>query len=285
MAKAAATTSSAATATTSSSAEKATTGLADAGNDQAWGGAGDDELVGGDGKDRLYGEAGDDWLNGGDGADVMDGGSGGDVMIGGTGDDIYQIDTSADMVTEAIGEGTFDRAQTSVSYALAAGSEVEVLETSNSAGAQNLDLVGNEFGNIIVGNDGQNTIVGGLGLDTMTGRGGGDVFVWTSTAETRQAADQADVVMDFNRTAGDLLAVNPIDANQTVAGDQAFTFVGVVDFTSQQFTGAGQIGYFTTATDTYILLNTRVDAGPVDYEEATIRLAGVHTPDASWFVL
>jgi hypothetical protein len=44
------------------------------------------------------------------------------------------------------------------------------------------------------------------------------------------------------------------------------------------------MGYFTTATDTYILLNTEVDAG-VDYQDATIRVAGVHTVDASWFVL
>jgi hypothetical protein len=35
---------------------------------------------------------------------------------------------------------------------------------------------------------------------------------------------------------------------------------------------------------TYILLNTEVDAG-VDYQDATIRLAGAFTVDASWFVL
>jgi hypothetical protein len=64
-----------------------------------------------------------------------------------------------------------------------------------------------------------------------------------------------------------------------------FTFVGVVDVTQGgSFAGVGQIGYFTTTTDTYILLNTEVDAG-IDYQDATIRVAGVHTVDASWFVL
>jgi hypothetical protein len=63
-----------------------------------------------------------------------------------------------------------------------------------------------------------------------------------------------------------------------------FTFVGIVDVTQGgSFTAPGQIGYFTSATDTFILLNTEVDAG-VDYQDATIRVAGVHTVDASWFV-
>jgi hypothetical protein len=108
--------------------------------------------------------------------------------------------------------------------------------------------------------------------------------VWTSTNETRLAGQEADVVTDFNRAGGDLLSFNLIDANVAVAGDQAFTFVGIVDVTQGgSFTAPGQIGYFTTATDTFILLNTEVDAG-VDYQDATIRVAGVHTVDASWFV-
>ena len=246
------------------------------GNDVLKGFGGADTLVGGDGDDQLFGMDGDDTLNGADGADDM---------FGGIGNDLYLVDDVADAVTEAVGEGTLDRVLASATYTLTAGSEIEVLETLSPLGTAALDLVGNEFDNTINGNNGQNTIVGGLGLDVMTGNGGGDVFVWTSTADTALAGDQADVVTDFNRAAGDLIAVNPIDANETVGGDQAFTFVGIVDFAGSNFTGAGQIGFFTTATDTFILLNTRVDAGPVDFEEATIRIAGVHAVDASWFVL
>jgi hypothetical protein len=90
------------------------------------------------------------------------------------------------------------------------------------------------------------------------------------------ALAKADVVTDFNRAGGDLLAFNPIDANLTVGGNQAFTFIGTAAFTAP-----GQINYFTTATDTYILLNTDADAS----QDATIRVFGVHTVDASWFVL
>ena len=125
-----------------------------------------------------------------------------------------------------------------------------------------------------------------LGPDVLTGRGGGDVFVWTSTAESRLAGIEADVITDFDHAVGDLIAVNPIAADHDPGnGDTAFTFVGVIDFAGSNFTGAGQIGYFTTATDTYILLNTTVGGGPTDFQEATIRLTGVHAVDASWFVL
>jgi Ca2+-binding RTX toxin-like protein len=253
-----------------------------------YGYGGDDGLLGGNDNDTLFGMGGVDTLKGFGGADYLNGDFGADTMLGGSGDDTYLVDDAADVVTEysEIGEGTLDKVQTSATYALGAGSEVEVLETTFQAGTTALDLVGNEFDNTINGNDGVNTIVGGLGLDVMTGAGGGDVFVWTSTGETSLAGQEADVVMDFNRAGGDLLAFNPIDANATGGtNDDAFTFVGVVDVNAGgSFTAPGQIGYFTTATDTYILLNTEADAG-VDYQDATIRVAGVHMVDASWFVL
>jgi hypothetical protein len=92
--------------------------------------------------------------------------------------------------------------------------------------------------------------------------------------------------MDFNRASGDLLDFSLIDANATGGTDNdAFTFVGVVDVTQGgSFTAPGQIGYFTTGTDTYILLNTEVDAG-IDYQDATIHLVGGHLVDSSWFLL
>src|SRR5262245_40346234 len=238
------------------------------GADTLWGGDDDDGLYGMDGTDTLRGEDGNDWL---------DGGASADTMIGGLGSDTYIVDTPADIVTEAAGQGTMDRVKTSSTYSLAAGSEVEILETGDFSGLTVLDLVGNEFNNTIVGNAASNTIVGYMGQDFLTGGGAADVFVWTATAESALAGADADVIMDFNRALGDLIAVNPIDANTATGGDQAFTFVGTAGFT-----GAGQINYFTTATDTYILFNTNADTTA---QEMTIRVAGVHVVDASWFVL
>jgi Ca2+-binding RTX toxin-like protein len=253
----------------------------DGGRNQLDGKGGADILDGGDDVDWLWGRTGNDRLKGGGGADILDGGLDVDTMLGGKGNDIYRVDTSADVVIEAIDDG-YDTVRTFATYVLAAGSEVESLLAQGFA---DIDLVGNEFNNSIIGNDATNTIVGSPGadgggydgLDTMTGGGGGDVFVWTSTAETDVAGHEADVVTDFNRAQGDQLAVNPIDAIEG-GDDDAFSFIGVFD---GAFEAAGQIAYFTTATDTYVLLNTDADAT----QEMTIRLAGVHAIDAGWFAL
>ena len=100
-----------------------------AGNDRLSGGGGADILNGGDNDDIVEGDGGSDTLLGEGGADILDGGELNDIMIGGSGNDWYIVDNSADIVTEAIGGGTFDRVQTSATYVLAAGSEVELLET------------------------------------------------------------------------------------------------------------------------------------------------------------
>ena len=247
--------------------------------------------------DMLVGDGGANVIQAGGGNDSLGGLGGNDVLYGATGNDTYQVEDAGDVVIEYAGQG-FDRVGALVSYTLAPGAEVEVLEAGGGfSSLAGINLVGNEFNNTIIGNAGNNVIAGGLGQDvilggrgqdTLAGGAGGDVFVWTDIAETQPAGQLADVVMDFNRLEGDVLAVNQIDTDGNAAnGDQAFTFVGVVDFQTHFFTGPGQIGFFTTATDTFILLNTVVNPGPggIDFEEATIRLSGVHNIDASWFVL
>ena len=63
-------------------------------------------------------------------------------MFGGADNDRYVVDRSSDEVTEAVGEGTLDRVQTSATYSLQAGSEIEVLETTDRFGTTAIDLVG-----------------------------------------------------------------------------------------------------------------------------------------------
>jgi serralysin len=67
-----------------------------------------------------------------------------------------------------------------------------------------------------------------------------------------------------------------IDANETVAGNQDFTFID-----QAAFTAPGQINWFTNGTDTFIQLNTNADP-TVD---GVIQVLGVHTVGASWFSL
>ena len=237
---------------------------------------------------NLTGNEFKNWIIGNSGSNVLDGGAGGDNMLGWIGNDFYIVDNFNDVVTEYAGQGTLDRVQTSVTYSLTAGSEIEVLETTNPSGTALIDLTGNEFNNKIIGNNGNNVLNGGGGLDTLIGSIGADTFVWSAVKDTALAGDEADVVTDFNRPQGDVIDLRQIDADGNPGnGDTAFTFHGFVNFQNGFFTGAGQIGYFATATDTYILLNTVVNPGAngIDFEEATIHLFGAHTPDANWFAL
>jgi Ca2+-binding RTX toxin-like protein len=218
------------------------------GNDALKGFGGADSLHGGNGNDTLAGMDGSDVLRGDSGNDTLNGGAGSDIMLGGVGNDIYIVDAGTDSVGEAVGQG-FDRVQTSVSYGLAPGSEVEVLETTDSTAATAIDLIGNEYNNTITGNDGVNVIVGGLGIDTLRGNGGGDAFLWSSIDEVG-----SDDVVDYSSAQGDVLHFTGIDANETVADNQDFTFIGTAAFTAP-----GQINWFTNGTDTFIQLNTDAD--------------------------
>ena len=122
----------------------------------------------------------------------------------------------ADVVTEVTAQGN-DRVITDVSYALANGSEVEVLETFNPTFNSAINLTGNNINNTITGNAGSNIITGGFGVDTMTGRDGGDTFVWNALAETGSTATTADMITDFNRSANDRLDLSAIDADERTA--------------------------------------------------------------------
>jgi Ca2+-binding RTX toxin-like protein len=219
-------------------------GLNGTGND------GDNAIWGSDYDNLLNGGGGVDAIKGAGGADIIDGGTGADTMLGGEGYDIFIVDNAGDVVTEAIGEG-FDQVQTSVSYSLTAGSEVEVLYADPATTTAAINLIGNEFDNIVVGNDGINVIIGGLGVDTLRGNGGGDAFLWSSVGEV--GLNTPDIVTDFN-TAQDVLHFTNIDADETVAGSQDFTFIGPAAFTAP-----GQINWFSNGTDTFIQLNTNAD--------------------------
>ena len=239
-----------------------TGGLTGTGNDL------DNAIAGNEFDNRLNGGGGADTLKGLGGADILDGGTGADWMLGGEGFDIYIVDDAGDVVTEEIGEG-FDQVQTGVSYSLAAGSEVEVLYADPATTTTAINLTGNELDNILAGNDGINVIVGGLGLDTLWGHDGGDAFLWSSVDESGLLSP--DVVADYSSAQGDVLHFSNIDADETVAGDQNFTFIGPAAFTAP-----GQINWFSNGTDTIIQLNTNADPAA----DGVILLSGVPTGDA-----
>jgi Ca2+-binding RTX toxin-like protein len=115
------------------------------------------------------------------------------VIQGGKGNDTYHVNNAHDKVMEANGGG-FDKVMASVSYALSAGSHIEQLTTSNTAGKTAINLTGNEFGQTIAGNNGDNKINGGGGSDLLKGYGGHDAFVF----DTALGKYNIDRIADFN---------------------------------------------------------------------------------------
>jgi Ca2+-binding RTX toxin-like protein len=228
----------------------------------------DNVIVGNDYDNLLNGGGGADTIAGNNGADIIDGGTGADTMLGGQGFDIFIVDDANDLVLEYAGEG-FDQVQTTVSYSLAHGSEVEVLYADPATTTAAINLIGNELDNIVVGNDGINIIAGGLGVDTLRGNGSGDVFLWSSIGEA--GLSNPDIVADYSSAQGDVLHFTTIDADETVAGNQDFTFIGTAAFTAP-----GQINWFSNGTDTFIQLNTDADADA----EGMIQLSGVPSGDS-----
>jgi trimeric autotransporter adhesin len=111
------------------------------------------------------------------------GGGAADVLFGGAGNDLYYISNVDDRVIEAKNAG-IDTVLTSVSYAIAAGQEIEILSAQSTISTLPLELKGNELAQTIIGNSGPNILNGGGGSDILTGGAGADIFVFTSPIGT-----------------------------------------------------------------------------------------------------
>ncbi len=218
-------------------------------------------LSGLDGSDILRGADGADHLLGGAGDDTLDGGAGVDVMSGGLGNDLYIVNSAADVVDEAGGDGV-DSVSSSVTFTL--GTDVENLTLTGtvaingSGNGANNSLSGNSAINILSGFDGDDLLqgfggndqllggggndrlIGGTGNDRLTGGAGTDAFVFGT-------GQGNDVVVDFDFDAAggqDLLdisgfgvnagnfgaqvLVSQVGANTVIAiGTQTITLAGV----------------------------------------------------------
>jgi len=173
---------------------------------------GDDELIGTDQGDYIAGYGGNDTLNGGAGADTLEGGAGNDT---------YFVDNMDDRVLEAPGGG-YDTLWTSVSFAMAAGSEIEVIKAVANAVA--LSLTGNEFDNRIEGTSGNDTLDGHGGTDTLVGGAGDDLYIVDSALDAiwEEAGQGYDTVI---ASASFALGAN-VEVLKAAAGTLAISLVG-----------------------------------------------------------
>ena len=124
----------------------------------------------------LTGNGLNNQLIGNAGRNRLDGKSGADTMFGREGDDTYFVDNAGDRPTEYGGQGS-DIVYTSVSFTLAATTDVESLSTISWDSVDALNLTGNGLANTLIGNDGVNQLDGKSGADVMIGRGGNDKYL------------------------------------------------------------------------------------------------------------
>jgi len=118
----------------------------------------------------------------------------------------YIVSTASTVVLEGAGGVGQDVVKTSVSYALAAGSEIEVLRTTNDKGKTAIKLTGNDFGQTLIGNAASNVLEGKGGVDKLTGLAGKDTFVLSKDAVTNPG--NFDSITDY--AAGEVVDITQI---------------------------------------------------------------------------
>ena len=120
----------------------------------------------------------------------------------------YSVSSASTLVLEGSGGVGQDVVKTSVSFALAAGSEIEVLRTTNDKGKTALNLAGNDFSQTLVGNAGNNVLEGKGGADVLSGLGGKDTFVLSMDAVSNPGAAHIDKITDY--AAGEIVDITQI---------------------------------------------------------------------------
>ena len=185
---------------------------------------------------NLTGNASDNVLTGNDAANTLDGGLGNDTLIGGGGNDTYVVDTTGDVITEAVNGGT-DLVQVAINTAnltYALGANIENATLINTG---DFNLTGNASDNSLTGNDAANTLDGGLGNDTLIGGWGNDTYVVDSVGDVIIEAPFAGtdtVRVAINTAGGSYTAADNVE-NLTLISTVAFNLVG--NGTSNVLTG------------------------------------------------
>lgn len=212
-------------------------------------------VKGGRGNDTITGSAGDD---------TIFGGAGNDSLAGGAGDDVFRIGKPSGMDRIDGGTGS-NRIEAAIEYARIGLDAISNVQLISSAGHAHARIVGNGLANTLdlsgvqtagielielgggndtlVGSASADAILGGAGADILSGGAGADSFVYTAITESKPG--RFDRILDF--TSGvDTVNLQGIDANTTLAGDQAFTLIG-----NSPFSGiAGELRVFQAGGET-----------------------------------
>jgi len=147
-------------------------------------------------------------------------------------------------------------------------------------------ITGTSAANRLSGGNGRDKIIGGSGNDTIFGSGGSDrlyggtgkdAFVFKSITDSAPSSRGRDTIFDFSKGQGDCIDLRAVDANITVSGNVAFSFIGTSPFHKK----AGELRYDKMKSDTYIYGDVDGD-GTADF---SIRLDDAVSLSKAYFIL
>ncbi|EYD75875.1 Serralysin [Rubellimicrobium mesophilum DSM 19309] len=258
------------------------------------GGGQDSEILGDDGANSLQGTDGDDVINALGGDDILLGARGLDHLNGGAGNDRISLDAGDDVIDGGTGRDCLvatGSAGVTVNLGISIARQVTGLGTDvirnieDVEGSSGADIIyGNELANTLkggAGNDalrgqaGADTLIGGLGRDLLAGGADNvrDLFIFNSVAESAMGAAQRDIVNGFVHGVDDI-DLRGIDANASLAGDQAFAWGG---------TTARAFGLWEVINTSNVILKGDVTGdGKADFE---IQVNSIHALDTSDLLL
>ena len=188
-------------------------------------------LRGNGGSDKLYGLSGNDVLIGGSGKDLLSGGGGNDAAS-------YAFAKAA--VTADLQSASSNRGEAGGDTYVSIEGLIGSAHSDNLRGNGAANTIEGEAGNdTLYGRGGNDVLDGGAGRDKLYGQGGkdlliggsgADTFVFQASSDSRRSA--VDTIQDFV-SGSDRIDLRGIDAKTSVAGDQAFTFIGKSRIPSQ----------------------------------------------------
>ena len=212
--------------------------------ENVYGTAYDDNIVGDSGGNRLFGGAGNDVLGTDNTEAPPTSSTGQDVLDGGDGNDMFLPGQATDLVVDGGAGVDFIYYRSVGQVSQLNGIKVDL----GLAGPQNVDathVLTISSVEQIYGTDFNDTISASTATNMLGGLDGTDLYVFRSLAELGNGA-AADVIQD-TFSAGDLIDLSAIDADTTVAGNQAFGTFGYLPWlygsnAPEAFTGhAGEI--------------------------------------------
>ena len=156
-------------------------------------------------------------------------------MTGLGGNDTYVVGNIGDVIIEDAGQGTADRVNASVNFALDASDDIEILSTTNAAGTAALTLTGNALAQTIIGNAGASTLIGLGGDDTYTvtsaatvateAAAGGTDRVNASVSYTLSAGSEIETLATTNNLGTGAINLTGNELGQTIIGNDGVNFL------------------------------------------------------------